>query len=382
LEQEAVEQISGAKIVKSSAAEEVTTNRFKVRFESLARFKYISRLNQALLKVIFEVLIIGVLCIGIYSAIIYLKMTMSRLVVFLFIFYRLSPRISNLQQFRHQLLLNLPALESIEKFCEKAKKMEEKRGGISFKGLSDKISMRGVYFYYNPEEYVIEDLNIEIPKKKTIAIVGGSGAGKSTVVDLIMGLLKPVKGEILVDGKHLSEYDLKSWRRKIGYLTQDTILFHDTVKANIAWFYPEATGEEIKEAAKIAFADEFIEQFNKDYDTIVGDRGVRLSGGQKQRIALARAIIRKPEILILDEATSALDAESEKKIQKAIQVLAESITVIIVTHRLATVKNADYIYVLENSKLIEEGSWNDLVSQKGRFFELKQLQELETVEKK
>lgn len=381
LGQEAIEQIAGAKLIKTSAGEHATVKRFRTRLESILRLTYISGLNQAWAKAIYDVAISGVLCIGIYLAVVFLHMSITTLIVFLFIFYRLSPRLSNLQSYRHQLLVNLPALDKIESFYQEATEMQETGGKHLFRGLSKGIFLKGVSFGYSPEDYVVKNLNIEIPRKKTVAIVGSSGAGKSTVIDLIVGLLTSNQGSILLDGTLIIEYDLKSWRQHIGYLAQDTILFHDTVKTNISWFYPEAKDEEIVEAAKTAYAHEFIEQLPQGYETIVGDRGVRLSGGQRQRIALARAIIRKPEILILDEATSALDAESENKIQKAIEMLAESITIIIVTHRLATVKIADYIYVLENGRLVEEGTWDELVERQGRFFKLKQLQELELVGK-
>lgn len=378
LQSEAIEQISGAKLVKGCAVEEATIGRFRKNLRALAEAQFRTNYNGARLKAVHELTITGLLCFGIYMAVTALKMPIATLIVFLIIFYRLAPRLSNVQTFRRGLISCLPAFDQIDSLIEQAEALKEGGGTYKISKLGDGIVLKDVDFAYNPGHPVIKRLNLSIPKGKTVAFVGTSGAGKSTLVDLIMGLIQPISGSVLVDGRPLVEHDLKSWRRLIGYVAQDAVLFHASVKANISWTVPEASLKDVEAAAEAAYASDFIERFPEGFDTIVGDRGLRLSGGQKQRLALAAALIRKPEILILDEATSALDAESEQKIQTAIESLAQSeMTIIVVTHRLATVKNADIIYVVEEGELIEEGNWDSLVEEKGRFQKLKHLQALD-----
>ena len=215
--------------------------------------------------------------------------------------------------------------------------------------------------------FSIEDLNIKIKAGKTTAIVGPSGAGKSTIADMVMGFIKPDSGQILVDKIPVSSENLHSWRDKIGYVAQDTFLFNDTIRNNLLLANPDSTEEEIKEALKLASADEFTFKLPQGIDTVVGDRGVLLSGGEKQRLALARALLRKPSILILDEATSNLDSENEMKILDSIEKLHGNITILIIAHRLSTIQNADIIYLIESGNLVESGTWNELISLKSKF---------------
>jgi ABC-type multidrug transport system fused ATPase/permease subunit len=209
-----------------------------------------------------------------------------------------------------------------------------------------------------------------------VAIVGESGSGKSTVLDLLMGFYEPVQGEVLLDDIPLSQYDIYSFRHKIGFVPQDTVLFNATVRENLRWGKDDVSQQEMDNACKQAHAYEFIMELPQGYDTEVGDRGVRLSGGQRQRIALARAIMRKPELLLLDEATSALDSQSELLIQQAINDIARQTTIVIVAHRLSTIASADYIYVMENGIIVEHGAYRDLVERNGVFTRMIQLQSL------
>ena len=209
-----------------------------------------------------------------------------------------------------------------------------------------------------------------IPRGKMVAIVGRSGSGKSTLVDIIIGFNEPLDGQIYVDGTPLHEFEINSYRKRIGYVPQESILFNMTIYENLLWAKEDATREEIREACIIANAAEFIEQFPKGYDTFVGDRGVRLSGGQIQRVALARAVLRNPDILILDEATSSLDSESERLIQLSIEAIAKKMTVIVIAHRLSTIAKADYIYVLEDGRIVEEGEYSQLVKNDGSFSQM------------
>ena len=224
---------------------------------------------------------------------------------------------------------------------------------------------------------MLTDIDLSIPRGTMVALVGDSGAGKSTLIDLIMGFHEPTQGRILIDGTPLQALDILSYRHRIGYVPQDAVLFNTTIRENLRWAKPDATHDEIRQACRQAHAEEFIERFPEGYDTVVGDRGVRLSGGQCQRMALARALLRQPELLILDEATSSLDSQSERLIQQAIEAAAKNTTVIVIAHRLATIVNADAIYVLHGGRIVEEGTYRTLRQQHGPFHRMTQLQLLE-----
>lgn len=210
-----------------------------------------------------------------------------------------------------------------------------------------------------------------------VAVVGESGAGKSTLIDVVMGFNEPSGGRIAVDGGDLGDVDVVSYRRRIGYVPQESVLFNLSIRENLRWANEEATEAEIREACRQANAMEFIERFPEGLDTVVGERGVRLSTGQCQRVALARAILRRPQLLVLDEATSALDTLSERLIQQAIERVARDTTVVVIAHRLSTITNADYIYVLQRGQVVEEGTYADLVARDGHFTRMTQLQVLE-----
>jgi ATP-binding cassette subfamily C protein len=214
----------------------------------------------------------------------------------------------------------------------------------------------------------LRDINLAIPAGKSTAVVGPSGAGKSTIADLITGLIQPQHGRVLIDELPLTPERLRSWRNQIGYVAQDTFLFHDTVRANLLWARPDASEQDLAQALQLAAADDFVQRLPGGLETVLGDRGVRISGGERQRLALARALLREPRLLLLDEATSSLDGESERRIQSAIEQLHGQMTILIITHRLATIRQADLIYVLERGRLVEAGSWNELLArQDGRF---------------
>lgn len=253
--------------------------------------------------------------------------------------------------------------------CTKAARM----GKID---LRHYIRFEKVSFNYDEGKTpAISNLDLLIKAGETTAIVGPSGAGKSTIADLVMGLIVPDEGWILVDGTQLTPERIKTWRDQIGYVAQDTFLFHDTIRANLLWAHPGATEEEIDHALRLAAIEEFVAGLPRGLNTILGDRGVLVSGGERQRLALARALLRRPSLLILDEATSFLDSENEKRIQMAIEKLHRQMTILLISHRLSTVRAADFIYVLEDGCLVESGTWDSLLAnKKGRFFALCQAQ--------
>ncbi len=376
-QEEITEQLTAAKLIKGYAAQDSVIKRFRSFYKELAHANYLGNFNSAKIKVLMDSGMTFILVITVYLAVTVFNFEITGLMIFLFVFYRMAPRLSHVQTHIHKLNTLIPALEKVDDLKREALKAVEKNGTIKLGTFSNGLSFKNVSFFYIKEHLVLDNVSLNIEKGKTVAVVGSSGVGKSTLIDLALGLLEPASGEISLDGALLSDYDRVSWANKIGYVAQDTVLFNDTVAANIGWALPNASMEEIVEAAKLAYAHEFIEELPEKYDTIIGARGSKMSGGQRQRLALARALIRKPEFLILDEATSALDAFSEKKIQKAVEDLSSSVTILIVTHRLSTIKNVDYIYVLDKGKIVEEGRWNDLANLEGRFNEQKKLQALE-----
>ena len=241
------------------------------------------------------------------------------------------------------------------------------RGGRPCLGLREGLAFEEVTFSYPNAPAVLHDVNVVIPKGTTTAIVGPSGAGKSTIVDLIARLYQPTTGRVTVDGIDLQEYDVASWRRAIGFVSQETFIFNTSIRDNIAFASPDASDEDIRWAAEQADAQEFIQRLPQGYETVVGDRGLKLSGGQRQRIAIARAMVRRPPILIFDEATSSLDHESEQRIQQAMERLSRDRTVIVVAHRLSTVIRADQLIIVDNGHVVEQGTHHELM-QRGRWY--------------
>ncbi|MFA7471999.1 MAG: ABC transporter ATP-binding protein [Spirosomataceae bacterium] len=247
---------------------------------------------------------------------------------------------------------------------------------ITLETFNDKIEFRNVSFSYSNKP-VLKNVNLEIPKGKIIALVGPSGVGKSTIADLIPRFYEATEGEILIDGINVNRIKMESLRSHMSFVTQEIILFNDTIYNNIALGHPDADREKVIEAAKIANAHDFIMQTEHGYDTVIGDRGIRLSGGQRQRISIARAVFKDPAILILDEATSALDTESEKSVQTALNNLMRGRTTLVIAHRLSTIKEADEIIVLQDGEIVEKGSHHDLLEHpKGVYYRLTEMQKI------
>jgi ATP-binding cassette subfamily C protein len=212
-----------------------------------------------------------------------------------------------------------------------------------------------------------------------ILLIGNSGSGKTTTVDLLIGFYQPQVGRILIDGKDLRELDLRAWRRFVGYVPQETFLFHDTVRANMLWACPDASDADILDAFRQAAADQFVAALPLGLETVLGDRGMRLSGGERQRLALARALLRRPALLVLDEATSALDSDNERLVLQSIQALRGRVAIVIITHRLSTIRGADRVHVLDEGRLVESGGWESLMADPGsRLAALCQAQEIES----
>lgn len=259
----------------------------------------------------------------------------------------------------------LPSYEQLVSLRGQAGQLKEIEGERVFTRLQHGVELQNLDFTYPDRHQTLREVNLSISKGKTTALVGESGSGKSTVTDLVLGLQLPERGVVLLDGIPLGEWKQNSFRERVGYVPQEPMLFHASIRENLLWSYPQAGETDLWEACRMANAEAFVKELPQGLDTIVGDRGVRLSGGQRQRIALARALLRKPELLILDEATSSLDSESERLIQEAIGNLAQDTTLLVVAHRLSTIVSADQVYVLRDGRVVEEGAYSNLSRKPG-----------------
>ena len=288
-----------------------------------------------------------------------------------FAIFRLFTMVGNISTYYLQLMSTLPDCEAIYSIQrEKISTIED--GSKEFGSFHSSIQFRDVNFSYQGRTKTLKDISVSFEKGKTVAIVGRSGSGKTTIVSLILRLFQPDAGDVLIDGVDIKEYRLSSWLDRIGYVDQDTFIFNDTVKNNITLRSEKYTDEDVIRAAGYADAHDFITDLPEGYDTQVGDKGVRLSGGQKQRIAVARAMVRQPDILIFDEATNALDSVSEAAVQKAIDEISKDHTVIIVAHRLSTIDNADKIIVMARGRVAEEGTHGELMDNQKDYWQLYQ----------
>ena len=303
-------------------------------------------------------------------------MTAAGFVAYIAAFSQLTrPLRSFIDQFAN-INQGIAAGERIFSIIDAESAVQDKADAVALEEFKDKIEFKNISFSYDSSREVLHDVSFTVRKGETVALVGPSGGGKSTLSELIPRFYDPAVGEISIDGKPLADYTQESLREKMGIVSQDTILFNDTIRANIAMGREDATEEQIIAAAKIANAHDFIMQTEAGYDTNVGDRGMKLSGGQRQRLSIARAVLRNPEILILDEATSALDTESEKLVQEALTSLLEGRTSVVIAHRLSTIHNADRIIVIDSGRIAEQGTHAELMERNGIYAKLIEMQSL------
>lgn len=372
----AFDKLSAAKMLKASATGQRALEGMSSIIKQKVRLRYLSIMNATAIRSFYEPLVMAILALIGYFAVTWWGSQVALILVFVFIFYRLVPHFSTMQAAYQQVLIFMPGLEEVDKLKRQIKSLPDTGGNIKFVSLREGIVFDKVSFAYDGQSFVLKDIDMRIIRGESVAIVGESGVGKTTLVDLLLGLLTPTKGQILIDGIPITDYDLTSWRKAIGYMSQDIFLFHDTVEANLKWTAPDTPDETVKAAANVAYASEFLNEMPEGYSTVIGDRGVKLSVGQRQRLALARTVIQHPEIVVLDEATSSLDSESEAMIQQAINKTWTGKTVITIAHRLSTVRDTDRIYVLENGGIAESGTWAELVARKGRFEQMRAMQNL------
>jgi len=297
----------------------------------------------------------------------------SEFIVYIIIFYSIIAPSKDLSKASYSIQKGMASLERVDKILKSENSIKEPEKPQTLRPFSDKIEFSHLSFKYQTD-WVLQDINIVVPKGKTVALVGQSGSGKSTLVDLLPRYYDPVKGEIRIDGVNIKEYRTHDIRSQMGNVNQEAILFNDTFFNNIAFGVESATLEQVIDAAKIANAHDFIMSTENGYESTIGDRGSKLSGGQRQRVSIARAILKNPPILILDEATSALDTESEKMVQEALENLMLNRTTLVVAHRLSTIKRADEICVLHEGKIVERGKHDELIALDGYYKRLCDMQ--------
>lgn len=382
-----LDMLGGMRLVRSSAAEDLEYDRISQLIRSREQADFNSQANSALVEPVSEMTgMIALVCIVLVGRAFLggeVEALTTVLLVYLFILFRTLPLITQLNSARNQLANLSSSLEIVHDFLQRDRKPFMRQGSIPYTSLQEGIHFNHISLSYpGHEKVVLNNVDLYLPRNTTLALVGASGAGKSTIADLLPRFYNPTEGCILVDGVDLRELDARSLRRSMGIVSQDTFLFNTSVRNNIAYGCPHATDMEIFEAAKRANAYEFIMQLPQGWETQLGDRGVLLSGGQRQRIAIARALLQDPEILILDEATSALDTVSERLVQEAIDHLSRDRTTLVIAHRLSTVQKADQIAVMDQGRVVELGSHEELLAKKGYYANLCQMQFTERAEVK
>jgi ATP-binding cassette subfamily C protein len=366
----AIEHFQSIKTAKMYSAEQRTCQIFSRLTGSMAATGIRMTREQLSADAWFEIgsaaMMGGVLLIAIK----WFAISPAEVLILLVLFIRMVPRIRMTQSNYRGFVGQLPAfatIKAVEERCRAA--VEPSVAAEPPLELRSAVRFENVFFGYQAEHgLVLRGVDLVIPAGRTVAVVGPSGAGKSTIADLLMGLMRPGSGRITVDGTALDGGRALAWRQEIGYVAQDTILFHDTVRANLLWARPDAAETDLWDALRMAAAYEFVAGLPQGLDSVVGDRGTTLSQGERQRLALARAVLRRPRLLVLDEATNSLDSENESKILNALEQIGSGITTLLIAHRLSTIRLADLIYVIEHGRIVESGGWAALAAKlDGRF---------------
>ena len=369
LHREVQEQLSGMKEIRAYGVEETHAS----RFETFSREYYEISLKMTQLRVLPQLCYSAAAAVMIALAFVFSVLVLdtgtAQLMVLVYIFSRLWPVFSSWQGQLQNIHSYLPASEKIEQTLREFSKAKRKKANLSdVIEFSRELTFSHVGFSYeiNNDE-VLHDVSFTLPFGSVTALVGRSGSGKSTTADLLLGLLLPREGNIVVDGKPLGESNMAFWYRQVGYVPQEPMLLNASVRDNLLRFHPEASDEDVTEALKQAQAWEFVEKLEHGLDTVIGDKGVRLSGGQRQRIVLARVLLGKPRLIVLDEATSALDFESENAIRETIRSLKGKTTILIIAHRFATIRTADYAVVLEDGQITEQGTMQEMMNKSDSY---------------
>jgi len=377
------ETISGARVVKAFAMEEFELRKFRRvardYFKSLLHITRVSKLAGPMTEFLSAIVGVGILWFGGQQVLSGGGLSPGYFILFLLVIFSMMQPIKELSSVNNRLQEAAAAGERIFEIIDLAPEVVSLPGAKQIENFSAGICFDNVSFAYENEESlaettVLENISVAVRKGEILALVGPSGAGKSTLVDLLPRFYDPQQGRILIDDIDLREIDVKSLRRLMGIVTQETILFHDTVRNNIAYGLQEISEERLIQAAEAANAHRFIAEMPQGYETVIGERGVKLSGGQRQRLAIARALLKNPPILILDEATSALDSESEMLVQQAIERLMVNRTSFVIAHRLSTILHAHQIIVIDKGRIVQRGTHDELLAQKGIYQKLYKMQ--------
>lgn len=372
------ETLKSAKVIKIFNAEKIMDNRFMQSMQrwisssiNLGRKKELaSPMSEFLGSITFLI----IAWYGGKQIIVEQSISPADFLVFLGIFFQILPPMKSLSTSISNVQKGEASLKRVLEILDADVKIEEVKDPVSITTLQNNIEFKNIGFYYDKDNLILKNFNLTIPKGKTVALVGQSGSGKTTIANLLARFYDVSEGEILIDGTSIKHLKLQEYRKLLGMVTQESVLFNDSVYNNILMGKPEATEEEVIAAAKIANADSFITQLPEGYHSNIGDDGGKLSGGQKQRVSIARAVLKNPPIMILDEATSALDTESERFVQDALEKMMENRTSLVIAHRLSTIQKADWIVVMEKGDIVEQGTHHDLIAQKGMYRKLVDLQ--------
>jgi ATP-binding cassette, subfamily B, bacterial MsbA len=372
------ETVYGIRVIKAFAMEDYENRSFLKRsaelFKQIFRFNRYMKMSSPLTEIMSSAVGLFILWYGGSKVFTGGLMAPDLFLVFFAMIFSLVKPIKNLGQVNNEIQAGVAAADRIFEVLDTASEITIGGEGQVLEKVLGSVEFDKVGFEYLPGEPILRGISLKVEPGEIVALVGSSGGGKSTLIDMIPGFYHPDSGQVLIDGVDLRQLELGSLRREMGIVTQEVILFHDTIFNNIAYGLQDITEEAVREAASTANADEFIMKLPDGYQTIIGDRGLKLSGGQRQRLSIARAILRNPPILLLDEATSALDTESELLVQEAIDRLVKHRTTIVIAHRLSTIQNVDRIYLLEAGEVVQVGDHEELLASGGRYRELYEMQ--------
>ncbi len=373
----AIEFINGIRTVQASATQDFERKRYYGASNEVVRSAIKASLGLAMVRPLAEgaatTVLVSMIILAITVFVANGTLEVASLLTFLFTLFRIVPSIHEMNGNRALISSFGGAINNVMRLLKTDDKKYLINGTQEFTGLKQAIEFRSVDFGYEHSSLVLNNITLTIKKGQTTALVGSSGAGKTTLADLIPRFYDPLQGQVSYDGVDLREFDINTVRRRMAVVSQDTFIFNSSVFSNIAYGI-EATQQEVEAAAQLANALQFILEMPEGFDTVLGDRGVRLSGGQRQRIAIARALLRNPEILILDEATSALDSVSERLIQESLEKLSVGRTVIAIAHRLSTIAKADKVVVMEQGRIVEQGAYQELLLQRGKLWNYHKMQ--------
>lgn len=374
------ETLVGLRIIKGFTAEKYQEKRFEAVnrdyasiLTKVSRRRDLASPLSEFLGILVMMLLLGYGSIQVFSG----KLSAETFITFLYAFFNVIEPMKSFSSAIFSIKKGMGAMERVQSVLNIEEEVKETEQPVPIANLRDKIAFHGVGFRYkNAERNAVEDIHFSLSKGQVIALVGASGAGKSTIADLLPRFYDVTEGSIAVDGVDIRKLNLVQWRKMLGIVTQEAILFNDTIRNNIAFGEEQIPFEQIQAAAQAANAHEFIQALPDGYDTNIGDRGGKLSGGQRQRLTIARALLKNPQVLILDEATSALDSESEKLVQEALDKLMQNRTALVIAHRLSTVQHASEILVMDNGHIVERGTHESLMVKGGIYRKLVELQAL------